>query len=184
MNDCLDVGQQVCIVGLTDFPPFLFVFLELFTVNVLVSFDVFADVQDEGFDDENQSNKVPLFKFNLLPVVIVWLTEEDGKEIFNTKDVFEGNTHVFAELCDDGLFDVDSCKVVDQIHDLYDHKSAVLEKFLVGWIDACVKGINCCLEPWIEAFQAVVLEDTTDVRRIEDVCFRVKTMQLHHELQA
>lgn len=98
--------------------------------------------------------------------MIVWLTEEYVKKIFNTKDVLEGNTHVFTELSDDGLLDVDSREVINQIHDLYNHKSAVFEKLLSIRIDACVKGINSCLEPWIETFQAVVLENTTDVRRI------------------
>ena len=133
-------------------------------------------MQDEGSDDEYQPNKVSLFKLNLLSIVIVWLTEEDGKEIFDAKDVFEGNTHVFTELGDNCLLDVDSCEVVDQVHDLNYHKSAIFEKFFVAGIDACVKGINSCLQPWIESLQAVVLEDATYVRWIEDVWLRVEAV--------
>ena len=87
-------------------------------------------------------------------------------------------------MSDNGLLDVDSCEVIDQIHDLNNHESAVLEKFLVAGIDARVKGIDCCLEPRIEAFQAVILENATDVGRVKYVGLRIKAMQLHHELQA
>ena len=71
MNDCFDVCKQICIVCLADFLPFLLVLLELFAFNVLVSLDVFTHMQDEGFDDEYQPNKVSLFKLNLLSIVIV-----------------------------------------------------------------------------------------------------------------
>lgn len=77
MNDCFDVSQQICIVSLADFFPFLLVLLELYAFNVFVSLDIFENMQDEGLDDEYQANKVSLFQFNFWSIMIVWLTEKN-----------------------------------------------------------------------------------------------------------
>lgn len=139
-------------------------------VFISILLDVLVNIRGKGLDDKYPAYELVLLKFDLLPIVAVWLTQEDVEQIISDEDALEGDFDILEELRKYELFQLFIIKIVDKIHYLYNHECVIRDEFLLCSIDTVVERIYGSLQTISIFLNAVALENAADVVGIEDVC--------------